>query len=579
MPNRRRPQDTLLLRYEEALRRHGDTPRGALWPNQADLRTRFDVMLDVLDRKDDEPVTLCDLGCGTGELLAHIRTRKLEHITYIGVDRSALALSHAREKFPDATFLEIDLGDPDANLEQLACDYLVANGLFTGKFEMTHDEMWSFLASTVRRLWPLVRRGLAFNAMSTVVDWSRDDLFHLSMDEAARLLHDVAGRNVRIRADYGLYEFTAFARKQPVDTTSQAPLTVMRPLLPRTRDLLQYLSRIDGARVYTNHGPLSREFEARICEALAVANGSFVAAANGTAALIGAILATVGRGNGRIAVVPGYTFAATAVAVEACGFTPYFVDVDPHTWRLDPAWLRAHDRFTDTALVIPVAPYGRLVSQSEWFEFRAETGVAVVIDGAASFDLIAGSLERFIGEIPLALSFHATKSFACGEGGGAVTTDEALAARVVRALNLGFEGSRESQGPSINGKMSEYHAAVGLAELDGWDRKLPRFGVSLQRTGSSLNAPGSATVASSAPILARPMRFLRAGMLPKRAPLKRNSKLPVWAFVFGTERARIVTAIFRRRRATRYRLPSISVRPCLGCPWRRTYRMKLSNES
>ena len=472
MRGRRRPEDALLHHYEEALRRHGDTPCGALWPNEKDLSTRFDVMLDVIDRNDDEPVTLCDLGCGTGALLAHIRARNLKNVTYVGVDRSGLALSHARAKFPDATFLEIDVGDPDADLAPLACDYLIANGLFTGKFEMTHDEMWSFLASTVRRVWPLVRRGLAFNAMSTVVEWSRDDLFHLSMDDAARLLHDIAGHNVRIRADYGLYEFTAFARKPPAPTTSQTTLPVMLPLLPPTKDLVRYLSRIDKARVYTNHGPLSREFEERICETLAVPNGSFVAAANGTAALIGTILATVGRGNGRLAIVPAYTFAATAIAVEACGFTPYFVDVDPQTWMLDPASLRSHGRLKDAALVVPVAPYGRPVSQSEWLGFRRETGVPVVIDAAASFDLVAGSLDRFTGEIPIALSFHATKSFGCGEGGGVVTTDAPLAAEIVRALNLGFQGSRESQAASINGKMSEYHAAVGLAELDGWAKKI-----------------------------------------------------------------------------------------------------------
>ena len=44
-----------------------------------------------------------------------------------------------------------------------------------------------------------------------------------------------------------------------------------------------------------------------------------------------------------------------------------------------------------------------------------------------------------------------------------------------RALNFGFFGSRESIGPSINGKLSEYHAAVGLADLDGWPEKRQGF--------------------------------------------------------------------------------------------------------
>jgi dTDP-4-amino-4,6-dideoxygalactose transaminase len=466
--DRGRAIDALFRRYDEQLRRHGDTPRGALWPNEEDVQTRFDVMLDVIDRVDEEPVTLCDLGCGTGGLLAHIRKRALKNISYVGVDRSELALSYARAKFPEATFLEIDISDPQADLKPLACDYLVANGLFIGKFDMTHDEMWSFLASTVRRLWPFVRRGIAFNAMSTIVEWSRDDLFHLSMDEAARLLHAVAGRNVRIRADYGLYEFTAFASKRSDRRATSARVSVMRPLLPSTADLIRYLPRIDKTRIYTNHGPLVSEFQQRMCETLDLPPGSFVTASNGTAALTGAILATAGRATSDrpLAIVPAFTFVATAIAVEECGFTPYFVDVDAETWMLEPRRLLAHPQLARAGLIVPVAPFGKPVPQAPWLAFRDESAIPVVIDGAACFDLLVGQADRFVGELPMAVSFHATKSFATGEGGGVFTKDAELATRVVQALNFGFHERRESRTPSINGKMSEYHAAVGLAELD-----------------------------------------------------------------------------------------------------------------
>ena len=205
--------DILLHNYDRKLLSHGDTARGADWPNEADRRIRSDVMLDVIGSEIKAPAVLCDLGCGTGGLLAHIRERGLRNIIYIGADRSAAALSYARAKFPDATFIEIDVNSSEADLAQIACDYLVANGLFTVKWEMTDEQMWSFLKSTISRVWPLVRRGVAFNVMSKIVDWERDDLFHLSMDDAARFLHGLAGRRVRLRADYGLFEYTAFACK------------------------------------------------------------------------------------------------------------------------------------------------------------------------------------------------------------------------------------------------------------------------------------------------------------------------------------------------------------------------------
>jgi len=80
-------------------------------------------------------------------------------------------------------------------------------------------------------------------------------------------------------------------------------------------------------------------------------------------------------------------------------------------------------------------------------------------------------LRRELGELPVAMSFHATKAFATGEGGCVASTEASMVEQVGQALNFGFSGSRDSATPSLNGKLSEYHAAVGLAELDAWDAK------------------------------------------------------------------------------------------------------------
>jgi dTDP-4-amino-4,6-dideoxygalactose transaminase len=85
------------------------------------------------------------------------------------------------------------------------------------------------------------------------------------------------------------------------------------------------------------------------------------------------------------------------------------------------------------------------------------------------------SASSALGPIPVAVSLHATKPFSCGEGGLILVEDEDLAKRSYRALNFGFFESRESHGPSTNGKLSEYHAAVGLAELDSWPEKRRAF--------------------------------------------------------------------------------------------------------
>jgi dTDP-4-amino-4,6-dideoxygalactose transaminase len=281
--------------------------------------------------------------------------------------------------------------------------------------------------------------------------------------------------------------------RRPLPTSEYVDfLPVLRPQLPGADRLLPYLRRIDATRIYTNHGPLMLELQDRLADHLGMPADGVICASSGTAALVAAILATAGRAreDRPFAVVPAFTFVATAAAVEQCGYRPYLADVDPRTWMLDPAQLRDHPHLDHIGLVVPVAPFGRPVPQGPWEFFRAATGIPVVIDGAASFAGLSQAPKQFLGHIPTALSFHATKAFATGEGGAVVTADERLSARATRVLNFGFDASRDSGVPSTNGKMSEYHAAVGLAELDGWGDKLAAFAAVAQCFRKSLATIG-----------------------------------------------------------------------------------------
>ncbi len=255
------------------------------------------------------------------------------------------------------------------------------------------------------------------------------------------------------------------------DSLQQAAIPLLRPKLPEAELLVPYLRRIDETRIYTNLGPLDIEFEKRMGSLLELPPGGFIAAASGTAALVAAILAAAGRASPAkpLALIPAFTFVATAAAVEQCGYIPYLADIDEATWALDPRRLLEHPMLEQSGVVIPVAPFGRPQQQETWRTFRDKTSVAVVFDGAASFDVCAET--RFLGELPVAMSFNATKGFATGEGGGIATTDLLLTTRIRRALNFGFFLSRQCRSASINGKMSEYHAAVGLAALDNWPEK------------------------------------------------------------------------------------------------------------
>lgn len=248
---------------------------------------------------------------------------------------------------------------------------------------------------------------------------------------------------------------------------------VLRPQLPSADLVVNYLRRIDDSRIYSNFGPLVVEFQGRLEHVLGIPPGSVVSASCGTTALIGAILATAGPATASrpFALMPAFTFAATAVAAERCGFQPYLVDIDPTTWTVDPAALEDHSILSQVGVVVVVAPFGRPVRQSPWIKFEERTKIPVIIDAAASFSCIVEESGLFLGSIPTGLSFHATKSFGIGEGGCVISTKAGINQDLHAALNFGFMVNRDSAAPSLNGRLSEYHAAVGLAALDSWTEK------------------------------------------------------------------------------------------------------------
>lgn len=465
--------------YDRCLQTYGDTAQGAGWPNEAGRLTRFDVGLDIIRQAAaGARVTLCDLGCGSGELYRRIRDRGLDDIVYRGADGSPAAIALAQAKFPDARFDLLDAASV-ADVARIDCDFVFANGLFTVKGEAAHDDMWAFMTATLTGLWPQARRGIVFNVMSKIVDWERNDLFHVSYDVLARFLHSLAGRFIGFRADYGLHEIMAYALKQvPVETPAATPfpatVPVCRPSLPARDRLAPYLRVLDQNRRYTNHGHLAAALTSRLSTMM---EAEVCLAASGTTALLGAILAVAGRaGDERpVALCPSYTFVATALAVEQAGYRLHALDVDADDWMLDPLAVAARPDLDRVGLVVVTAPYGRPVPQERWQNFSQATGIKVVIDGAAAIESLLADHGRYVGTIPVALSLHATKTISTAEGGAVVCADREVMEATWAALNFGFMGKRECTTAATNGKMSEYHAAVGLAELDDWTEKKAAF--------------------------------------------------------------------------------------------------------
>lgn len=196
--------------YESCLDKYGDTSKGVDWPNEKDAQVRYSVMSDGFKNKEAE--SIIDLGCGAGHYYTYLKsTGILNELSYTGIDISSKFIELCETKFPEANWMSLDILKDELSLQ---ADFVVMNGVFTEKVSLSFDEMLEFWKNMLRSSFKLAKIGLAFNVMSSQVDWERDDLFHLPLDTMADFVHKNLTRHFSIRRDYGLYEYTVYLYKE-----------------------------------------------------------------------------------------------------------------------------------------------------------------------------------------------------------------------------------------------------------------------------------------------------------------------------------------------------------------------------
>ena len=208
------PQHIISAACEEDLIKYGDNFRGVGYTKSPEeAAERYALMVGVV-REDATPVTILDLGCGLGHLLDFIESHAdYRHLRYAGLDISSRYLDAARKRHPQHKFLLMDVLEADEQLPIF--DYVVLNGIFNYRGPIERGDMeryWQQLTMTAYRH---CRLGMAFNVMSMLVDWERDDLFHLPFDAMAAFVGKHLSRHFVIRHDYQAYEYTTYVYRQP----------------------------------------------------------------------------------------------------------------------------------------------------------------------------------------------------------------------------------------------------------------------------------------------------------------------------------------------------------------------------
>ncbi len=223
-------------------------------------------------------------------------------------------------------------------------------------------------------------------------------------------------------------------------------------------------------------GPRVKEYERLWAARFGVPHAITVnSATSGLMAALGA----VGIGPGDEVIMPPYGMSASAMAPLFYGGIPVFADIEPETFCLDPAAVRAAIT-PRTKAVLAVNLFGHPARLSELAALCRDHGLRLVEDNAqAPLAEEKGAFAGTIGDIGVfSLNYH--KHVHTGEGGICVTRDDDLARRLQLIRNHG-ENVVEPLGigdisnlVGMNLRMTELSAAVGIAQLERIDEHVGR---------------------------------------------------------------------------------------------------------
>jgi dTDP-4-amino-4,6-dideoxygalactose transaminase len=243
---------------------------------------------------------------------------------------------------------------------------------------------------------------------------------------------------------------------------------VTQPYLPPLEEFIPYLEKIWENKILTNCGPFHLLLEESLCQYLGVKHIALFT--NGTIALVTALQSL--RITGEVITTP-HSFVATSHSLLWNGIKPVFVDIDPNTLNMDPAKIEAAITPQTTA-IMSVHCYGHPCNVEAIQAIADNYNLKVIYDAAHAFGVqdAQGSILRH-GNLSV-LSFHATKVFNTFEGGAIVCPDLKTKARIDQLKNFGHAGEVTVVAPGINGKMSEFNAALGLLQLKYIDQAIAR---------------------------------------------------------------------------------------------------------
>jgi trans-aconitate methyltransferase len=200
---KQRDRDCLVAFYESRHAELGDNIRSLGWNTEADQNLRFDVLCDIADLSGE---SVCDVGCGFGDLRIHLN-RRFTDVAYSGVDVTPAFVKTARSNHAGVPFYCVDIVEETFDRR---ADYF----LLSGALNFRVDDNWAHTTAMLTRMFALANKGVAVNFLTTLVNFQRPVNYHHDPMQTFAFARTLT-RWVTIRHDYPLWEFTLYLYHDP----------------------------------------------------------------------------------------------------------------------------------------------------------------------------------------------------------------------------------------------------------------------------------------------------------------------------------------------------------------------------
>ena len=197
--------------YRATFLKYGATSKGVDWGNKEwAARLRQEKMLNVIEKPNVETVSLLDVGCGYGALADLIKELKID-VDYVGIDVVSEMVSAAEKRHPEFVFYNSEILDGNMSIY----DYVVCNGILTQKLDSSVTEMDLFSEELIKKMFSISRCGIAFNLMSSYVNYYSENLYYRNPSELLQWCMSNLTHRVKLDCSYDLkYEYTMYLYKE-----------------------------------------------------------------------------------------------------------------------------------------------------------------------------------------------------------------------------------------------------------------------------------------------------------------------------------------------------------------------------